>query len=70
MQTTIFEDKKILIQNEYREKKNSKLIADIGYVNKYKSTNSNKNKSIFHLFLDLKKDLNLDQYTSSHIKLI
>ena len=70
LQTTIFEDKKILIQNEYRErKKNSKLIADIGYVNKYKSTNSNKNKSIFHLFLDLKKDLNLDQYTSSHIKI-
>ena len=70
LQTTLFEDKKILLQNEYREKnKDSNLIADIGYVSKYKSKNSQNHNSIFHLFLDFEKDLDLEQYTSSSIKL-
>ena len=69
IQTTLFEDKKILLQNEYREKnKNSNLIADFGYVSKYKSKNSQNHNSIFHIFLDFEKDLNLEQYTSSSIK--
>ena len=70
VQTTLFEDKKILLQNEYREKKrDSNITADFGYVSKYKGKNSKKKNSIFHLFLDYEKDLNLDQYTSSSIKI-
>ena len=53
IQTTFFEDKKLLIQNEYREKNKLLLTADFGYVNKYKSKNSNSN--IFSIFLDYKE---------------
>ncbi len=67
-QTTIFEDKKILFQNEYRQKnKNSYFTADFGHVTKYKSKKSNNSNSISHLFLKYNKNLEFKNFSVSKL---
>ena len=64
---TVFEDKYIL-QNEFRrETKYSSLITDFALTRGYKPSSSNKKKNINHLFLNYKKNLNLDEFNSSEL---
>jgi LPS-assembly protein len=43
-----------MLTTEYRaRKKNSKILADFGYVNGYKSTTTNKKNSLSHYFLNI-----------------
>ena len=66
---TIFEDK-LIFQNEFRKKtKNSNLIADFAITSGYKSSADNKKKNINHLFVDYKKDLNLERFNKSSLDL-
>ena len=66
---TIFDDKYIL-QNEFRGKtKNSSLVADFSLTRGYKPSPTSKQKNINHLFIDYKKDLNLDNFISSELDL-
>jgi LPS-assembly protein len=68
LQTTIFEDKKILFQSEYRQKnKNSNLLADIGYVNDYKSSKSNNSNSLSHIFAKYESNLDLNKFNRSSL---
>ena len=63
---TIFEDDIKMFQNEYRQvNKNSSLILDFGFVDNYKSSLSNKKKSISHLFANFDLDLTLDNFIDS-----
>ena len=66
-----FDSDIIMLQNEYRQisNKNTELLADFGFVNNYKSSATKKRKNINHLFLKLKKNLDLDNYISSEIEL-
>ncbi len=66
LRPTIFEDDLKMFQNEYRQaNKNSSLSLDFGYVDSYKSSISNKKKSISHLFGNFDLDLNFDNFTNS-----
>ena len=57
------------LQGEYRqENKDSSLIADIGFVNNFKSSYSNKSKNIMHLFAQSDIDLNLENYNQAELK--
>ena len=59
-----------MIQNEYRQKnEKSDFIADIGYVNNFKSNLFNKKKSISHLFAKYNLDLNLSNFKTSDLNL-
>ena len=65
---TIFEDKMIMSQVEYRQKnEQSSLIADFGYVNNYKSSSDKKKKNLYHLFAGYDLDLNFKNYISSDL---
>ena len=67
---TIFDTNTFMSTAEYREiKKNSKIFADLGYVNGYKSTTTNKKNNLSHLFLNYDLNLNLGNYISSDLKL-
>ncbi len=67
---TLFDSKTLMSVAEYREiNKNSKIFADIGFVDGYKSTAKNKKNSLSHLFLDYDLDLKLQNYISSDLKL-
>ncbi len=71
---TIFENKdgksKVILQNEFRKKSEfSTLTADFGLMKGYKSSTTNKKKSINHLFVEYEKDLNLDDFLSSDFNL-
>ncbi len=64
----IFDNHIFMLQNEFREKtKNSVLIADFAFTKGYKSSLSNKKKSISHLFAKYKSNLNLDNFISSEL---
>ena len=64
----IFNNNIFMLQNEYREKtENSTLIADFAFTNGYKSSLSNKKKSISHLFAKYKSNLNLNNFISSKL---
>jgi len=66
---TIFDDK-LILQNEFRKKTdNSNLIADFAITSGYKSAADNKKKNINHLFVDYKKNLNLDNFKTSALDL-
>ena len=72
LKPTWFDNKFLIIQNEYREtKKNYNILSDFGYVRDYKSTTSNdKDKKNFgHFFSILNYDLNLKNYISSNLLL-
>jgi len=64
----IFENNLQMFQNEFRQiKEYSKLYANFGFINNYKSTLENKKNSIFNLFADYEMDLNFDKFTSSNL---
>ena len=66
----IFNNNIFMLQNEYREKtENSTLIADFALINGYKSSLSNKKKSISHLFAKYKSNLNLNNFISSKLNI-
>ncbi len=66
----IFNNNIFMLQNEYREKtENSTLIADFAFTNGYKSSLSNKKKSISHLFAKYKSNLNLNNFISSKLNI-
>ncbi len=69
---TIFEDKKYILQNEYRQKtKNSDLITDFALTRGYQAVidgEKNNRNSIGHLFLEHNYDLKLENYKYSKIK--
>ena len=67
---TWFDSNTLMSSFEYRKvNKNSKLIADMGYVRGYKSTTTNKKKDSSHLFLNYNLDLNLEHYISSDLEI-
>ena len=50
----LFDDSTSMLTTEYREvRKNSKILADFGYVDGYKSITTNKKNSLSHLFVSL-----------------
>ena len=58
-----------MFQNEFRQKnKNSNFIADLGYVNNFKSNLFNK-KNISHLFAKYNLDLDLNNFQTSDLVL-
>tara|TARA_X000000950_G_scaffold197726_1_gene238180 strand:+ start:2216 stop:4828 length:2613 start_codon:yes stop_codon:yes gene_type:complete len=66
----IFSKDIFMLQNEYREKrKNSTLLADFAFTKGYKSSLSNEEKSISHLFAKYKSNLNLDNFISSKLNI-
>jgi len=67
---TLFDDNASMITTEYRAiNKSTKILADLGYVNGYKSATTNKTNNLSHYFLDIDQDLNLENYNSSNLKL-
>ena len=63
---TIFSKDILMLQSEYRqENKNSSLISDFGIANGYKSSATHKEKNIYHIFANLKKNLNLENFLKS-----
>ena len=64
-------DKNILMSHsEYRQiNKNSKLIADFGFVKNYKSTTSERKKNLSHFFGQYDLDLELDNFNSSDLSI-
>ncbi len=67
---TLFSKNTQMLQNEYRqENKVSSFIADFGFVNNFKSSETNKTKNISHLFANFKKNLNLDNFLKSDLNI-
>ncbi len=65
---TWFDNKILMAQNEYRQSnKNSKFIADFGFVNGYKSTLSKKRNNLSHLFTNFDLNLGLENFESSNL---
>jgi len=66
---TIFDDKKLILQNEYRQKwERSSLIADFSLVKDYISKDNEK-KNITHLFANFESDLDLNTFNKSELSL-
>jgi len=66
----IFEKNLQMLQNEYRQiTEKSKIYANFGFVNNFKSTLDSKNNSIFNLFAKYELDLNLKNFNSSNLLL-
>tara|TARA_B100000989_G_C19532138_1_gene470674 strand:- start:3528 stop:6140 length:2613 start_codon:yes stop_codon:yes gene_type:complete len=64
----IFDNNLQMLQNEFRQvNKYSKLFANFGVVNNYKSTTDSKKNSIFNLFANFDFDLDLDNFISSNL---
>ena len=67
---TLFDGNTSMLTTEYRAINNkTKILADIGYVNGYKSTTTNKTNSLSHYFLNIDHDLKIENYNSSDLKL-
>ena len=67
---TLFDSSTSMLATEYRAiNQDTKILADVGYVNGYKSTTTNKLSNLSHYFLDIDRDLNLENYNSSKLKL-
>ena len=63
---TIFSKDILMLQSEYRqENKDSSLISDFGIANGYKSSATQKEKNIYHIFANLKKSLYLENFLKS-----
>ncbi len=59
-----------IFQGEYRqENRYSSLIADVGFVNNFKSNYSNNKKNIIHLFAKSELELNYENFNSSKLEL-
>ena len=66
----LFDNNTSMLTAEYRSiNENNKIFADVGYVNGYKSSTTNKTNNLSHYFLNIDKDLNLENHNSSNIKL-
>ena len=67
----LFDDNKIILQNEYRQKtKNSYTIADFSYTKGHESISLNNEKgSKTHFFINTQVDLDLEEYTNSSIEI-
>ena len=66
----LFDNNTSMLTAEYRSiNENNKIFADVGFVNGYKSSTTNKTNNLSHYFLNIDKDLNLENYNSSNIKL-
>ena len=64
----IFDNNLQMFQNEIREvNKHSKINANFGLVNNYKSTLDSKKNSIFNLFANYELDLNLKNFSKSNL---
>ena len=67
---TIFDNNTFMSTAEYRQiNKKSKIFADIGFVNNYKSTTTNKKNNLSHFFLDYDLNLGIKDYIVSDIKI-
>ena len=67
---TFFNSNTSMLTTEYRAiNKKNKILADVGYVNGYKSTTTNKKSNLTHYFLDIDHDLKLEDFNSSDLKL-
>ena len=67
---TLFDSNTSMLSTEYRSiNQNSKIMADVGFVNGYKSITTNKKNSLSHYFIDIDNDLNLEKFNSSDLKL-
>jgi len=67
---TLFDSKTSMLTTEYRAiNKKNKILADVGYVNRYKPTTANKKNSLSHYFLDIDHDLKLENFNLSDLKL-
>jgi len=67
---TLFDGNTSMLTTEYRAiNEKNKILADVGYVNGYKSTTTNKKGSLSHYFLDIDHDLQLEDFDSSDLKL-
>jgi LPS-assembly protein len=67
---TLFDGNTSMLTTEYRAiNEKNKILADVGYVNGYKSTTTNKKSSLSHYFLDIDHDLQLEDFDSSDLKL-
>ena len=65
---TWFDSDIIMFQNEYRQsEKNTKFLADFGFVKGFKSSSTNKKKNINHFFLNLEHKLNFSNFDSSDL---
>jgi LPS-assembly protein len=66
----IYEDKKFLLQSEYRQKtKNSFTVADFSFVTGHDSSFTDKGDTRSHLFTKTVMDLSLNNYTSSILEI-
>jgi LPS-assembly protein len=66
----LFDNNTSMLTAEYRSiNENNKIFADVGFVNGYKSSTTNKTNNLSHYFLNIDKDLNLENYNLSNIKL-
>ncbi|WP_440649181.1 LPS-assembly protein LptD, partial [Candidatus Pelagibacter sp. HIMB1521] len=64
----IFDSDTKIIQTEYRqENKNSSFIADLGYVNKFKSSSKNTTKNLSHFFGKFDLDLSMRNFEKSNL---
>ena len=67
---TLFDDNTSMLTTEYRAiNEKNKILADVGYVNGYKSTTTNKKSNLSHYFLDIDHGLQLEDFDSSNFKL-
>ena len=67
---TLFDGGASMLTTEYRAiNEKNKILADVGYVNGYKSITTNKKNSLSHYFLDVDHDLQLEDFDSSDLKL-
>ncbi len=67
---TLFDSEMNSLHGEYRqENSNSSLIADFGYVSKFKSNYSNNRKNILHFFAKSEIDLSLNNFTDSNLEI-
>jgi len=66
----LFNNKKFLLQNEYRQKtENSFTIADFSFVNGHDSSTNDKGGSRSHLFTNTLVDLSLDNFEKSMLRI-
>ena len=66
----IFENNMHMFQSQYRQiNENSKIYANFGFVNNYKSSLDKTKNSIFNLFVNYELDLNFKKFTESNFYL-
>ncbi len=67
---TVFDGNIFMFQNEFRKvNEKTSLIADIGFVNGYKSSSTNEKKNISHIFANYDVDLDFKNHTHSKLSL-